>query len=76
LPNPTLTVYDANGSSLATNDDWQNDQYELDISNDGLAPSDPLEAATILHLPAGSYTAIVSGTAGGVGVALAEVYNL
>ena len=76
LPNPTLTVYDANGSSIATNDDWQNDQYELDISNDGLAPSDPLEAATVLHLPAGSYTAIVSGTAGAIGVALVEVYNL
>jgi hypothetical protein len=76
LANPTLTIHDANGSSIATNDDWEEDQYKLDISKDGLAPSDPLEAATILHLPAGSYTVILSGVAGGVGVALAEVYNL
>jgi hypothetical protein len=30
----------------------------------------------VLHLPAGAYTAIVRGTDGGTGVALAEVYTL
>jgi arylsulfate sulfotransferase len=76
LPNPTLTVYDANGTAIATNDDWQDDVNALDISKNALAPTDPVEAATILFLPAGSYTTIVSGAAGGTGVGLVEVYDL
>jgi len=30
----------------------------------------------VLHLPAGAYTAIVTGADGGTGVGLAEVYEL
>ena len=76
LTNPTLTVYDANGVGIATNNDWQDDVNAFDISKNALAPSDPVEAATILYLPAGSYTTIVSGADGGSGVALVEVYDL
>ncbi len=36
----------------------------------------PLEATSILHLPAGAYTAVVSGAAGGSGIGLLEVYDL
>ncbi|MBA3571526.1 MAG: aryl-sulfate sulfotransferase [Pyrinomonadaceae bacterium] len=76
LADPTLTVYDANGSALATNDNWPDAVYASDVSDDGLAPSDPLESALILHLPAGVYTAIVSGVDGGTGLGLVEVYDL
>ena len=76
LPDPTLTVYDANGAAIATNNDWQDEVNALDLSKNELVPSDPLEAATILFLPAGSYTTIVSGVAGGTGVGLVEVYDL
>lgn len=48
----------------------------LTSAGNGLAPTDPLEAATILHLLAGAYTTIVSGADGATGVALVEVYNL
>jgi hypothetical protein len=76
LADPMFTVYDANGAPIASNNDWQDGIYASDLSSNGLAPTDPLEAAIILHLPAGAYTAIVSGVNGGTGIGLAEVYDL
>ena len=61
---------------IASNNDWQDATYALDVSGNGLAPSDPLESAIILHLPAGLYTAIASGANGETGVGLVEVYDL
>jgi hypothetical protein len=43
---------------------------------DGLAPTDAAESATLLHLPAGAYTTIVSGVGGGTGIGLAEFFDL
>ena len=48
----------------------------IDILRNGLAPPNPSESALVLHLPAGAYTAVVSGANGGTGNALAEVYHL
>jgi arylsulfate sulfotransferase len=76
LLNPKLTVYDTNGSAIATNDDWQTDVNAIDITKNGLAPTDDLEAATVLHLPAGAYSTIVEGAGGGSGIGLVEVYEL
>ena len=56
LADPSLTVYDVNGSALATNDNWQDDISASDIEQNGLAPTDPAESATILHLPAGAFS--------------------
>ncbi len=75
LADPLLTVFDANGSVLATNDNWQDDSNSLALEQNSLAPAEDSEAATILHLPTGAYTAIVSGV-GSTGVALVEIYNL
>jgi hypothetical protein len=76
LPNPTLTIYDSDGAQIAFNDDWQTNVNANDIILNGLAPTEDFEAATILHPPAGAYTAIVRGAAGGSGVALLELYDL
>jgi hypothetical protein len=76
LADPSFTVYDQNGVALATNDSWQQDSNTLDLEENHLAPSNAAEAATILHLPVGAYTAVTSGADGGTGVALIEVYNL
>ncbi len=76
LADPTLTVYDENGSALATNDNWPDDPGAPALTQNQLAPSDPTEAATILHLPPGAYTAIASGIDGATGIGLVEVYNL
>src|SRR5437667_7634757 len=76
LSDPTLTIYEANGSVIASNDNWQDDINAIDVQKNGLAPPNALESAIALHLPAGGYTAIVRGADGGTGVALAEVYDL
>jgi hypothetical protein len=71
-----LTVYDANGEALATNDNWQDDYSAQQITDRAVAPTNDLEAATILHLVPGAYTAIVSGNNGSTGVALVEFFSL
>jgi hypothetical protein len=76
LSDPQLTIYDSSGSAIASNDNWQDNTNAFDIQKNGLAPSNAMESALVLHLPAGAYTAIVTGADGGTGVALAEVYTL
>jgi hypothetical protein len=76
LNDPSFTVYDQNGSVLAANDNWRDAPSALDLEQDQIAPSDDTEAATILHLPVGAYTAVTAGADGGTGVGLVEVYNL
>src|SRR5207302_452329 len=48
----------------------------LDITYTGHSPGDPNESAILAYLPAGNYTAIVSGVNSTTGVALVEVYDL
>ncbi len=76
LANPLLTVYDSSGTAIAANDDWAEGTNTTELVNRGLAPSDAHEAALVLHPPAGSYTAIVTGAGGGTGVTLVEFYDL
>jgi hypothetical protein len=76
LSDPTLTIYDSSGTAIVSNDNWQQNVNSIDIQKNGLAPSNPLESALVLHLPAGAYTAIVSGANGGTGIGLVEVYTL
>jgi hypothetical protein len=76
LPDPTLELKDANGSTLVFNDDWQQSPQAADISARGLAPSHASESALGVSLSNGAYTAIVRGKAGATGVAVVEVYNV
>ena len=75
LANPKLTlVGGATHSVLATNDNWQNAPNWADISASGLAPSDSQEAAILMSLEPGNYTAIVEGVGNATGVAIVEVW--
>ncbi len=84
LPDPTMTVLDSSGQVIATNNNWQDPQSApgtesaAAISATTLAPSNPSESAILILLPAGNYTAIISGTPGSnlVGNAIVEVYAL
>jgi hypothetical protein len=69
-------VYDANGATIAGNDNWQDDLGATILAARQLAPTDAAEAATILLLPAGAYTTIVSGANDALGVGLVEVFDL
>ncbi len=76
LGDPTLTIYDSNGTVIASNDNWHEGNNATDIQRKGLSPPNALESALVLRLPAGAYTAIVRGANGATGNALAEVYTL
>jgi len=76
LSDPTLTIYDSNGAVIASNDNWQDDNNANYVLRNGLAPSNALESALVLRLPAGAYTAVVRGANGATGNALAEVYTV
>jgi len=75
LADPIIQLNRGDGSLVMANDNWKNTQ-QAEITGAGLVPSDDGEAALIATLPAGNYTAIVSGKNGGTGVTLAEVYDL
>jgi hypothetical protein len=76
LPNPTLTIFNAFGFAIASNDDWQTDPGANDIIALGLAPTNTLEAATEITVAPGSYTAILSDANGNTGIGLVEIYNV
>ena len=81
LADPVIEVHDA-ASTLATNDNWKtrsdgsSQQAEIQATN--VAPTNDLESATVLTLPANNanYTAIVSGKGGTTGIGVVEVYDL
>jgi plastocyanin len=73
LANPTLELHDANGSLLASNDNWKTTQ-QTEITASGYAPPNDLESAIVRTLAPGNYTAIVRGVNSATGVALVEVY--
>ena len=76
LENPFLELYDAEGTKIDENDDWQQQATAQIITNTGAAPADPAEAAIIADLQAGAYTAVMRGADGGIGVGVVEAYNI
>jgi len=76
LANPLLQVFNSNGDSIATNDNWPDAANAQEISDSTIAPSNGLEAAFLSSLNPGGYTAVVSGVGGTTGVGLVEVYDL
>jgi len=75
LRNPTLEVYDSNGTLIAFNDNWKSNQ-QAQIQATGLAPGDDRDAAILLNLQPGYYTTVVRGAGGTIGIAQAEAYAL
>jgi hypothetical protein len=75
LQDPTLELFDANGTSIAINDNWRSDQ-ESEITAAMLAPGDDRESAIVRDLTPAAYTAIVRGAGSATGVALVEIYNV
>jgi hypothetical protein len=77
LPDPTLELHDANGTTIKFDDNWQDDpDQKAAIEQTGLQPKNDLESAIFATLPAGGYTAIVAGKDGVTGVGLVEVYKV
>ena len=75
LEDPTLSLHAADGTLVAANDNWRDDQ-ESEIEATGIPPSDDQESAIVATLLPGAYTAILRGKGETTGVALVEVFDL
>jgi hypothetical protein len=78
LPDPLLGLYDANGTLIMSNDNWQTaaNANQIPTSPIDYRPPNSLESAILVTLSTGAYTGIVSGKNGGTGISLVEVYRL
>ena len=75
LLDPTLELFDENGTVLDFNDNWKDGQAQAIIATE-LAPADDRESAIVAFLAPGHYTAVVRGKDDTTGVALVEAYRL
>jgi hypothetical protein len=84
LANPILEIHDANNAIVATNNDWKitqtgglitGDQF-AEINGTGAAPGNDLEAAVIVSLEPGSYTAVVRGAGNTAGTGVVDAFDL
>jgi len=80
LPDPNLELHDANGATIASNDNWKmrpdGSSQQGEIEATAVMPGNDLESALVQTLPPGSYTVIVRGTGNTTGVAVVEAYTL
>jgi hypothetical protein len=82
LAQPTLSVVDASGNTVATNTGWSTNSNVSAIVSAAAAtgafalPSGSADCALLLTLSPGSYTAIVSGVGATSGIALVEAYQV
>jgi len=81
LADPQLTLYSGT-TAIGTNDNWSSAANALEIAAAAMGagaftlPSGSRDAAMVVTLPAGAYTAVASGVGGTTGTALVEIYVL
>lgn len=79
LQAPVLSLFDSAGTQIQSNQGWGNGNATAAImSSVGAFPLLPgsTDSALVVTLPAGAYTAQVSGAGGTTGLALLEVYEV
>jgi ELWxxDGT repeat protein len=77
LGNPVLTIVrQSDQAVVATNDNWMTATNAVELDAKGFAPPHPDEAAILVTLPPGAYTAIVSGANGSAGIGVVGVYRV
>lgn len=75
LADPMLQlVRSSDMAMIAVNDDWGTAANSATLAASGFAPSVASEAAILITLEPGAYTAIVTGGNGGTGVGIVEVF--
>lgn len=82
LADPVLTIFNAAGQTVFTNDNWADAANAADLRAAAQASGafalteGSRDAALLLQLDPGTYTAQVSGAAGATGISLLEVYEV
>jgi cyclophilin family peptidyl-prolyl cis-trans isomerase len=81
LADPKLEIFDSNSTVVAATDNWGEEPQAADIAATAVSvgafalASGSRDAAFVITLPAGTYSAKVSGVGGLTGDALVEVYE-
>jgi hypothetical protein len=75
LDDTVLELHDRNGATVATNDNWKENQ-RADIEATGLPPKHDLESAMVRTVIPDAYTVIVRGKNNTMGVGLVEIFNI
>ena len=86
LPDPSLTIFNAAGQAVFTNNDWSAPiagaataaELATAATRAGAfaLPANSRDAALLVQLDPGAYTAVVSDTSGATGVSLVEVHEV
>jgi hypothetical protein len=80
LADPQLTLFDSGSNSIAVNNDWAGDPALVDANSRvgafAVANLASKDAMLLRTLPAGGYTATVTGNGGNGGLAIVEVYEV
>ena len=78
LSDPSVTIFNADGEAMGSNDNWVASEVGDAIGTVGAFALDAgsNDAAIMMTLPAGSYTAQVGIASGSSGVALVEIYEV
>jgi hypothetical protein len=84
LADPLLEVHDGTGAIVATNNNWRTtsvgglipSNQVVELHSTTIPPARDEEAALIVNLNPGAYTAVVGGANGSTGIGLVEVYDL
>ena len=84
VANPTLEIFNASNTKIASNDNWKTTQVGgiitgnqfAEINGSGVAPSNDLESAIIANLAPGAYTAVVRGAGNTVGTGVVDAFDL
>lgn len=79
LANPQLALFNSLGLQVANNDDWGGnaaiDSASTQVGAFGLSSASSTDAAVLVNLAPGSYTAQVTGAGGTSGTAIIELYD-
>lgn len=74
LADPYVALY-AGSTEIANNDNWQDLPEAQTVIDLGMEPPDPLDSSIYICLPAGAYTALLSGVGGVQGIGIVEVFD-
>ena len=82
MPDPKLELFDNDngGKKIGENDNWGGDEQVVNVARSvgafALAGNDTKDAVLLMTLPAGAYSARLSGVGGTGGTAIVEVYEV
>jgi hypothetical protein len=75
LADPTLTLFNSQGTEIASNNDWGDASNASEINNSSHRPARDAEAAILTTLQPGSYTVHLAGAGETTGQGLVEIWD-